>query len=574
MRPILTSFLVAALASSAAFSQSPPTLRTTALYSTVHGSSSSLGPGSTSARFIGGQQAFEPLTVNAAGQWAILGATTDGPTVNVAVIRDGQIITRIDDPQPFAQSMATWNSIDDIAINGAGELAISGAISLGAQGFGAISRHTSAGPGTLSLTTGVPVGSLLPAFPFPAANIRFIGSPILTDNGVIGGRLNVMGGAPINSDHAVFLGNTVLAIEGMVPPGATAGVQLREAFRNVAASPDGSNHLVWARTNTPTGLSEVVLVNGNTVLEGNTIIPGSGFSMPIARNGLGFWEADFDGSGQWYAVGANTGPGGQAGVTWIVQNGAVIAVGDGSQEVVPGTGEVWVDFFFAFDCNSAGDRLIGGRSSAPSTSDVILARTRADGTSQVIAREGDPVDLDGNGLFDDNYFVRYFADVPGGPKLLPDGSVLAIVVLRDGTQDTLLRALCRIGESTASCAVSNGTGVNPTDLSCTTDPKLGTTWQLDIATNSNTVSTSLLLSLAPAAPFTIPGLGLNEFLLDLNHAIELPPTTTGVYDIVMPRTSARAFWDLPVYLQGIRCDSIGGTPTLTATNRIDAVLGF
>jgi len=81
-----------------------------------------------------------------------------------------------------------------------------------------------------------------------------------------------------------------------------------------------------------------------------------------------------------------------------------IRIETGEQIVSPPTGEAWIGTAFAgFSGNSNGDYIIAGRTSAnESTNDVIVLN----GTT-VIVREGDPVDVDGDGLFDDDCFIGH-----------------------------------------------------------------------------------------------------------------------------------------------------------------------
>ena len=64
-------------------------------------------------------------------------------------------------------------------------------------------------------------------------------------------------------------------------------------------------------------------------------------------------------------------------------------------------------------------------SDAPDTSNGVLV---ANGEMEV-AREGEPLDIDGNGLFDDNAYINTFGD---DDAVLTDGRMLYLVItMRD-----------------------------------------------------------------------------------------------------------------------------------------------
>jgi hypothetical protein len=63
--------------------------------------------------------------------------------------------------------------------------------------------------------------------------------------------------------------------------------------------------------------------------------------------------------------------------------------------------ETYGDTFYAFTGNSAGDWVLACNTSEPNAqlNEVVVWN------GSVVVREGDPVDVDGNGSFDDNAFV-------------------------------------------------------------------------------------------------------------------------------------------------------------------------
>src|SRR5690606_25478670 len=105
----------------------------------------------------------------------------------------------------------------------------------------------------------------------------------------------------------------------------------------------------------------------------------------------------------------------------------------------PGSTERWGDTFSAVTLNRVGDWVIVGRtdSTDPAADEVIVLNGE-----QVVLREGDPVDLDGNGVFDDDAFigrgVNTNAAFNANTWYLTDDRVLyGIVMLRNSAGEDL-----------------------------------------------------------------------------------------------------------------------------------------
>jgi len=123
----------------------------------------------------------------------------------------------------------------------------------------------------------------------------------------------------------------------------------------------------------------------------------------------------------------------------VLRNGVLIADSSGTSGVVPGSGEFWDDAtysscFFAFDGNSKGQFVLAGVTSAPSDINGVVVFDDGHGNRQVVLREGDPVDLDGNGVFDDS---RYFYTFGNDDILLTDaGEIVFTAILKDSPTAT------------------------------------------------------------------------------------------------------------------------------------------
>jgi hypothetical protein len=103
-------------------------------------------------------------------------------------------------------------------------------------------------------------------------------------------------------------------------------------------------------------------------------------------------------NGDWFARGRDNSGSTAAAPDWAARNATLIAkTGDS----VEGGAELYGDTFYAFSGNAAGDWVLCANTD---NANVLLNEVVVwNGT--VVVREGDPVDVDGNGMFDDNAFI-------------------------------------------------------------------------------------------------------------------------------------------------------------------------
>ena len=251
-------------------------------------------------------------------------------------------------------------------------------------------------------------------------------SPVIAADGTVGFSSDTIGGALTTENDILVLGTGLLAQEGVTQPAGQLGAEFWENFdlSDYFISADGAHWIAQGDLTGDTASDDVVVVDGQVVLQENVIIPGSSFTNPIDGNGI--VGVSMDPAGNWFARGNND----TTEQDWVVRNGAVIAAtGD---PIFTGATEVWSDAEFS-DCfflhvgNSGGDWVIGGVSDGPTATNGVIV---ANGTVEVV-REGEPLDVDGNGLFDDNAFVNTFGN---DDAVLTDARVLYLVVtMRDDT---------------------------------------------------------------------------------------------------------------------------------------------
>jgi hypothetical protein len=232
-----------------------------------------------------------------------------------------------------------------------------------------------------------------------------IHSPGITNAGIISYVDNATVGAlPDANDEFFVIGSTVTIQEGITNPAGQNPVQ--GAWDNFLAGDNfvdktGTNYLARGDLLGATTTDAVVVVNNNVVIQEGAVLPGSGFASPVVAGAAD--EAFMYSNGDWLARGNNV-----DGNDWVLRNGTVVAQ---KGDAVPGGlgGETFddttfADLFFLITANDNGDYVYGGVTSNVATANAVLVFN----DSFVFAREGDPVDVNGNGLPDDDAFISVF----------------------------------------------------------------------------------------------------------------------------------------------------------------------
>ena len=363
----------------------------------------------------------------------------------------------------------------------------------------------------------------------------------------------------IANDEILVIGATALQEGVAVPSGQAGGAT--NAWDNfdvedVFVSPSGFVVAIQGDLLGATTSDDVLVVNGTVVIQEGSILAGSSFTEPVDQDGI--VKAWVDRGDNWYARGNND-------VTeddWVVRNGIVVARSDGTDPVLPGGTEVWsdgvfTDCFFAFDGNHLGHYVIAGVTNAAATSDGVIVFDDGFGNRHVVVREGEPVDLDDNGLFDDDRFWNTFGN--DDVLLLDDGSVIFTATLRTAAGTVVDQGLFKLVPTLASCTFRNGTGINPIACSCVTLPVVGTTFQVAVTPGPQTLGTLLLADFIPIPPFPIFG---GELLI-------------APAPFIVPNNIAIPYgWQgLAFSLQGVRIDTNGVDLLIVLTNAQDAVVG-
>ena len=441
--------------------------------------------------------------------WAIeADADLPSATDNVYIV-DGTLFLQEGKQAPWAPAGELVGFLDDqIAINTSGAIVITN----GTDG----SAPTSADDYVVSFgPTGLPTvlakeGQLADSVVPALAGVRWddsLDNALLTDAGLAGWGADGIDGTAggLADDEVCVLGSLVVAREGDVPAGQMGGsvgawenFDLDEYF----VSPDGTTILILGDTDAVAD-DDVLVLNGTVVLQENRTIPGGPFNEPIDTAGI--VKSHLDEANVWWARGNND-------ITeqdWVVRNGVVIAMSNANQEIVPGTGEHWDDAdyapcFFAFDGNSAGAYVLGGVTDATATSNGVLVFDDGAGNRHVLCREGDPIDYDGDGLFDDDRFFNTFGD--DDVALLENGAIWFVATIEDSTGSAVDQGLFRLVPKWSRYGLS-ASPVNSMLLDGSGTTSLGGIFAPKI-TNVGGPFTVTGISLAPASFPLYGGVGL------------------------------------------------------------------
>jgi len=350
-------------------------------------------------------RALESVFISPTGtRWMVKGRTQQGSTEeNILLLgtgTGGTMFAQEGQPMPggvagevvdfFGSAIGRFNSLDQFAYSARAR----GGSSAVFQKVIFWNGATSTIPTQMGdLYTGL--DDLLPNLPGDETVGNSIGSIHLFDDGRIGAHDQTIGNIhsskrpAISHDRAMFHQSettTVLDLAG------TGTIQIDGISSNsFYTSPDGA-HWVALMDIDPSFSTDYALVydgqmqiqNGQAVA-GSAVICGSIFNTQVASNG------------DWFARGRDDSGTSSSAPDWAARSGALIAT---TGQALSG-GESYGTVFYAFTGNASGDWALACNTDDPNpATDQVLVWN-----GQVVAREGDPVDVDGNGAFDDGAFL-------------------------------------------------------------------------------------------------------------------------------------------------------------------------
>lgn len=321
-----------------------------------------------------------------------------------------------------------------------------------------------------------------------------------TGNGTAALRGTVLTGIPTTQDEILAVGNTILAQEGVTVPTGAIDAWDNFSLDGFWVAPDGVNWLAEGDLLGGTTVDEVVVANGTVVVREGSVLPGTSFPNPV--DSLGIVGIHLTPNGDWFVRGNND----VSETDWVFSNNGLLATLD--QPIFTGASELWDDAEFA-DCfflhvgNSVGDYVIGGVTNGPAdTNGVLVVNNLA-----VIAREGDPIDLDGNGSFDDDTYIDTFGNDDG---YLSDAGIFYFVAniqnvsnVRTGQGFFSIDLSSILNTAPTLQNIAASTPINENDATTLTgnivDPDAGNSFDLVVDWGDGTVVT---YSFAAAAAFT------------------------------------------------------------------------
>lgn len=355
------------------------------------------------------------------GNWILSADTTYPTTEDEVILVNGAVVVREGTPAGWTGGAENVGLIDtQLGINDAGDYVFT----TNTDGPTTADDYVvlfSSGVFTAAAQEGQPI----PALP-PATYDDTLESAVVSSTGTVGLSADLIdGGPPTSQDDILVLGATLLAQEGVTVPSGQVGAETWENFdlNDYFIAADGSSWLVQGDLNGATATDGVVAVDGAVVVQEGVILAGSGFPDPVDLAGI--VGVHMDPGGNWFVRGNND----VSEDDWVYRNGTVVATL--GAPIFTGSIEVWSDAEFA-DCfffhigNSAGDYVIGGVSDGPTASNGVLVMN---GTDEVV-RESDPIDLDGNGMFDDDTFFNTFGNDDG--VLTDDGLLYFTATIKNG----------------------------------------------------------------------------------------------------------------------------------------------
>ncbi len=232
--------------------------------------------------------------------------------------------------------------------------------------------------------------------------------------------------------------DTTIPTNQMVLPDQTLDVFGTDRF---ASDATGANYLYGGDLNGPTTTDLVVVHNGAVVAQEGFPLPGWSNTAAVVNfsSDLGSQVISKANDHFMFRGAVNDGTGAAAQTDFVVRDGAVVAAT--GQPIFAGATELFDDTaftatFFLNAVNDNGDFVIGGTTNSGNVNDdAVLVYNN----SFAFLREGSPVDLDGDGLFDDNTFIDVFGNDDG--VLTNDGRFYLVATLQDGANVSIGQAL-------------------------------------------------------------------------------------------------------------------------------------
>jgi len=368
------------------------------LYSNIQSSPTSLIPGLGGVRFrLGGSKAFGPLFGTGNGHWITTGRANLDNSEDEFVFADGVVVQQEGAPANWLDGAAnSLGSFQRVSINSSGDLLFEGRVP---NSSGITLSHL---PSFINGEWGFAAreDDPCPALPGTTYFSAFF-QPQITDAGAVGFTTSLDGMIPGWASRVLLLDDEVLLQRRVtVPPGQVGSLPVVD-IGSFQVSGDGEHWVTYAGLEGNV-MSTVVIVDGAVVIQEEVVLEGAGYDEPVLRNGIGW--ANMDRAGHWYVRAEVEGSRDE----FVLRDGHVIAAT--GQPVVAGEPALWkwtqaLDNFHLHTGNARGDFVVAGFT----VDDRGGPRVVLNGSVPVL-EYGDPIDLDGNGLFDDGLFFERVQD--------------------------------------------------------------------------------------------------------------------------------------------------------------------
>lgn len=305
-------------------------------------------------------------------------------------------------------------------------------------------------------------GSTYAAIPKGGTVGATVGSAMINNAGD-SGFFTIAGVLTAATNDVGVMGSNLLFRQGFIPTGQSGTPAAPDTFSSTLLyTGDAGGWLV--QCSLPGTTNDDMIVRNAAVptdppvvlVQEGSIVPGSSFTSPVNATAPSY-TAFMESNGDVFITGRNA-----DGEDWVMRNGVILVTTDDT--ITPSDTEIFDDTLFA-NCffwmrgNNVGDYVIGGTTNFPETDyDAVLV---LNGTT-VVARQGDPVDLNRNGVIDDNAYIGTFNDFDG---YLTDNKLLYFTaILIDGAGTALDQAFIRIDLTPCVADLNYDDQVNVTDL--------------------------------------------------------------------------------------------------------------
>lgn len=287
-----------------------------------------------------------------------------------------------------------------------------------------------------------------PGDPVPGLNGGSYGqtftNPVAIENGTTGVANAALGGFSSGFDRMAWADGAVLAQSGFdAPTGQLGGTNTTwYAFSvkdGLSLSGDGQHHLIWGSLGS--GHPDVIAHDGAVVVQEGYPVPGTGMTGNVSQ----VFFSGITPDDSWWAGGINS----TGNENWVVRDGTLMA--KTGLPLVPGDSRLWSGqggsrFWFAE--SNGGAFYIGGQTDGTwGAEDVIVYNN-----NQVLLSAYDQIDVNGNGLYDDNV---EFIGLKNGAGVDHLGRLIVVIVVYDANFGAFGEAVVRITPGTVRLEISD-----------------------------------------------------------------------------------------------------------------------